>query len=91
MCKTFFEKTKWAAVVIISIIVDAVIICVWVGVQSGTHNYIQSFALAFLDQQVLIAFQYLFAIATVVPVVIHVFTGMIITYRQALIYLNKNR
>jgi len=87
---TMRDKIKWAAAAIMSIIIDAVIICVWVGVQYGIHNYIiKPFVLAFVDWLVLTVLQYLFAIATVVPVVIHVVTDMIITYRQALIYLNK--
>lgn len=72
------ERTRCLLEDVMSVLVDALFLCFWVGTQYGVNLFIRAVNLTVLDQWVLRAFQVVFAISTLVPVLIYVVKDIVL-------------
>jgi len=84
MLQAIRNKMQWVITTIISIILDALLMCAWIGVQYVVGIYfVNKLILHGIDHHVRILFQFLFAIFTAVPVCIYLFTDLIVICKRS--------
>jgi hypothetical protein len=64
--------TKW----FLSGIIDSAFLILWVFVQWGTQRLIANLSLTGIDQWMFLSFQIIFAISTLAPIIIYIYTDI---------------
>ena len=73
-------KAVRSAIGIITIVIDSVFICAWGGVQFIAHNLIAKLQFSQIDEWVLTTSQFLFAISTLIPILIYIYEDVAIIW-----------
>ena len=83
------ERLKSLTVWLASILIDAALLCAWLGVQHGVNLLLKTVHLSEIDHRVLTAFQIILACATLLPILIYIYTDLRIVYIRAQERINR--
>lgn len=81
--KDLSRELKVFAIWGVSGLIDSAFLALWVAIQSLGNNFLQQFSLDGIDQWVLNVFQIIFALSTLAPVIIYVYSDIAVMILQA--------
>ncbi|MEW6241302.1 MAG: hypothetical protein AB1564_10890 [Chloroflexota bacterium] len=81
--KNLSKELKVFAIWGVSGLIDSAFLVLWVVIQSGANKLIGLFSLEGVDRWMLLAFQIIFALSTLAPIIIYVYADIAIMVIQA--------
>ncbi len=77
------RKLSTTIVYVLSVLFNSIFLCIWVIIQYGISTILSKFKTEDMSEIVLLIFQFIFAISTIIPIIIRLYTDIRIMVIQS--------